>query len=52
VPIADRVIASVGQGGAAIASIFVEQGRLDDVFRDITTGNESTFQRNSHPIKQ
>ncbi len=38
VPVADRVIAYVGKGGAAIASVFVEQGRLDDVFRDITTG--------------
>ena len=38
VPVADRVIASVGRGGATIASVFVEQGRLDDVFRNITTG--------------
>jgi ABC-2 type transport system ATP-binding protein len=38
VPVADRVIASVGQHGADIASVFVEQGRLDDVFRSITTG--------------
>ena len=36
-PVADRVIASASQGGADIASVFVEQGRLDDVFRDITT---------------
>ncbi len=35
--IADRVIASVGQQGIGIASVFVEQGRLDDVFRTITT---------------
>jgi ABC-2 type transport system ATP-binding protein len=37
-PIADRVIASVGQKGLGIDSVFVEQGRLDDVFRTITTG--------------
>jgi ABC-2 type transport system ATP-binding protein len=37
-PIGDRVIESVGQTGGSIASIFVEQGRLDDVFRTITTG--------------
>lgn len=38
VSVADRVIASAGRDGVAIASLFVEQGRLDDVFRDITTG--------------
>jgi ABC-2 type transport system ATP-binding protein len=38
VPIADRVIASAGQEKVGLASVFVEQGRLDDVFRDITTG--------------
>ena len=38
VPVADRVIASVGRDGVTIGSVFVEQGRLDDVFRDITTG--------------
>lgn len=37
-PIADRVIASVSQEGIGIASVFVEKGRLDDVFRTITTG--------------
>ncbi|WP_319524266.1 ATP-binding cassette domain-containing protein [uncultured Desulfosarcina sp.] len=38
--VADRVIAAAGQDDrASIASVFVEQGRLDDVFRDITTGN-------------
>jgi ABC-2 type transport system ATP-binding protein len=37
VPIADRVIASTDRDGVGIASVFVEQGRLDDVFRDITT---------------
>ena len=35
VPIADRVIALVGQEKVGIASVFVEQGRLDHVFRDI-----------------
>ncbi len=39
VPIADRVIASLGEKGVGIASVFVEEGRLDDVFRTITTGN-------------
>ena len=39
VPVADRVIASVNQDGVRIAAVFVEQGRLDDVFREITTGN-------------
>jgi len=38
VPIADRVIASANQDGVSIAAVFVEQGRLDDVFREITTG--------------
>jgi ABC-2 type transport system ATP-binding protein len=38
VPVADRVIASANQDGVRIASVFVEQGRLEDVFRDITTG--------------
>jgi ABC-2 type transport system ATP-binding protein len=38
VPIADRVIASANQDGVRIAAVFVEQGRLDDVFREITTG--------------
>ena len=36
VPVADQVIAAA-QDGVRIASVFVEQGRLDDVFRDITT---------------
>jgi len=39
-PVADRVIAAAGQDDRArIASVFVEQGRLDDVFREITAGN-------------
>lgn len=37
VPVADQVIATAGQDGVHIASVFVEQGRLEDVFRDITT---------------
>jgi ABC-2 type transport system ATP-binding protein len=37
VPVADRVIASANQDGVRLTAIFVEQGRLDDVFRDITT---------------
>jgi ABC-2 type transport system ATP-binding protein len=39
VPVVDRVIAAVGQDGLTVVSVFVEQGRLDDVFRNITTGN-------------
>jgi len=39
VPVADRVIATANQDGGRIAAVFVEQGRLDDVFREITTGN-------------
>jgi ABC-2 type transport system ATP-binding protein len=38
VPVADRVIASANRDGVGIAAVFVEQGRLDDVFREITTG--------------
>ena len=38
VPIADRVIAAVDRDAAGIDAVFVEQGRLDDVFREITTG--------------
>jgi ABC-2 type transport system ATP-binding protein len=38
VPVAEQVIAAAGRDGAGITSVFVEQGRLDDVFRDITTG--------------
>ncbi len=36
VPMAEQVIDAAGRGGAGITSVFVEQGRLDDVFRDIT----------------
>ncbi len=38
VPVAERVIAWANQDGVRIAAVFVEQGRLDDVFREITTG--------------
>jgi ABC-2 type transport system ATP-binding protein len=38
VPVADRVIASVEPNGVRLDAVFVEQGRLDDVFRTITTG--------------
>ena len=38
VSVADRVIASVSRDGVGIDAVFVEQGRLDDVFREITTG--------------
>jgi ABC-2 type transport system ATP-binding protein len=38
VPVADRIIAWVGAQGVNLDSVFVEQGRLDDVFRSITTG--------------
>ena len=38
VPVADRVIASANQDGVRLTAVFVEQGRLDDVFREITTG--------------
>ena len=41
VPVADQVIASASQSGLSITSVFVAQGRLDDVFRDITTGKRS-----------
>ena len=39
VPVADRAIATANQDGGRIAAVFVEQGRLDDVFREITTGS-------------
>ncbi len=38
VPIADRVIGTVDREAVGIDAVFVEQGRLDDVFREITTG--------------
>lgn len=41
VPVADRVIAAVGHDELALDTVFVEQGRLDDVFRDITTGQDA-----------
>ena len=36
VPIADRIIASVRENNYQMESLFVEQGRLDEVFRRIT----------------
>ena len=39
VSVADQVIATAGEQGVPIGSVFVEQGRLDDVFRDITTAD-------------
>lgn len=39
VSIAEQIIPAVGQEGFRILSVFVEQGRLDDVFRDITSVN-------------
>lgn len=39
VPVVDRVIDATAQTGLTIVSVFVEQGRLDDVFRNITTGD-------------
>jgi len=35
--VVDHIIAVTGQKGVTFSSVFVEQGRLDDVFRDITT---------------
>ncbi len=40
-PIADRVLAAAVQTGAEIASFSVDPGRLDEVFRSITTGGHS-----------
>ena len=37
-PIVEQVIAAAGEEDVRIASVFVEKGRLDDVFRDITVG--------------
>lgn len=34
--IARRVMSTMGQNGFEVASVFVEKGRLDDVFRNIT----------------
>jgi ABC-2 type transport system ATP-binding protein len=42
VPVVDRIIAATGQKGVTFSSVFVEQGRLDDVFRDITKTVEAT----------
>jgi ABC-2 type transport system ATP-binding protein len=37
VPIADKVIASLSQRNDEVKSVFVEKGRLDEVFRNITS---------------
>ena len=37
--VVDQVIETTAQDGLAVVSVFVEQGRLDDVFRNITTGS-------------
>jgi len=37
VSIADRIMSSLTENGFQLKSLFVEQGRLDDVFRAITT---------------
>jgi ABC-2 type transport system ATP-binding protein len=37
VPVVDRIIAAADKKEVTFSSVFVEQGRLDDVFRDITT---------------
>ncbi len=37
IPIADRIVAACREKNYPIASLFVEQGRLDEVFRNITT---------------
>jgi ABC-2 type transport system ATP-binding protein len=39
--IAEPVLAAAAQNGAEVSSFFVEQGRLDEVFRNITTGGHS-----------
>jgi hypothetical protein len=35
-PIADKLVARLSQQNYAITSLFVEKGRLDEVFRRIT----------------
>lgn len=37
IPIADKIIAACREKNYPISSLFVEQGRLDEVFRNITT---------------
>lgn len=37
-PIADRIISALAQNNYELKSVFVEQGRLDEVFRTVTTG--------------
>jgi ABC-2 type transport system ATP-binding protein len=43
-PIADKVLSTAVENGAEVASFYVEQGRLDEVFRTITTGAEAPRQ--------
>ncbi len=39
-PIADRIISGVSENKYELKSVFVEQGRLDEVFRTITTSDQ------------
>jgi ABC-2 type transport system ATP-binding protein len=41
VGITDRVISSMKENGFAVTSVFVEKGRLDDVFRAVTGGDST-----------
>ena len=40
IPIADRILPVLSENKYEIKSLFVEQGRIDEVFRTITMGNE------------
>lgn len=40
-PIADKVLAESASKGYEISSVFIEQGRLDEVFRKITTKSQT-----------
>ncbi len=44
--IAETVLSTAMQSGASVASFYVEKGRLDEVFRSITTGTEASTPRN------
>ncbi|MGD8367363.1 MAG: ATP-binding cassette domain-containing protein [Desulfobacterales bacterium] len=46
-PIAEAVLSTAVQNGASVASFYVEQGRLDEVFRSITTGAEASASADS-----
>jgi len=37
--IADRVVSALSEGGFELRTLFVERGRLDEVFRTITTAD-------------